>query len=252
MEPGGACWTCESQGRIAADVIAGRDSRYRGTQGTAIIGLFGGAVAWTGLSEKTLKKIGDPDFEKIYLFPNAHAGYYPGAKMIGIKVIFRRSDGRVLGAQALGEDGPAVDKRISALAMAIQMGRRSTTWRKPSYVTRPSSEARKTQSTSRGWSPRMCFGVTCRSVTGIPSMVLSFLTSASQWNWRWSRAGCGEHTNGAAPVSARRTAPRSRDPYHLPLGTACLLRDAHPFAERVQSPEHLRRDALAGDVRSCF
>ena len=110
------------QGRIAADVIAGRDSRYRGTQGTAIIGLFGGAVAWTGLSEKTLKKIGDQDFEKIYLFPNAHAGYYPGAKMLGIKVIFRKSDGRVLGAQALGEDGPAVDKRISALAMAIQMG----------------------------------------------------------------------------------------------------------------------------------
>jgi len=109
------------QGRIAADVIAGRDSRYRGTQGTSIIGLFGGAAAWTGVSEKTLKKLGDGDFEKIYLFPNSHAGYYPGAKMLGLKVIFRKSDGRVLGAQALGEDGPAVDKRISALAVAIQM-----------------------------------------------------------------------------------------------------------------------------------
>ena len=109
------------QGRIAADVIAGRDSRYRGTQGTAIIGLFGGAAAWTGVSEKTLKKLGDQDFEKVYLFPNSHAGYYPGAKMLGLKLIFRKSDGRVLGAQALGEDGPAVDKRISALAMAIQM-----------------------------------------------------------------------------------------------------------------------------------
>src|SRR5581483_1127095 len=62
------------QGRIAADVIAGRDSRYRGTQGTSIIGLFGGAAAWTGVSEKTLKKLGDADYEKIYLFPNAHAG----------------------------------------------------------------------------------------------------------------------------------------------------------------------------------
>jgi NADPH-dependent 2,4-dienoyl-CoA reductase/sulfur reductase-like enzyme/rhodanese-related sulfurtransferase len=110
------------QGRIAADVIAGRNSRYRGTQGTAIIGLFGGATAWTGVSEKTLKKLGDQDFEKIYLYPNSHAGYYPGAKMLGLKVIFRKSDGRVLGAQALGEDGPAVDKRISTLAMAIQMG----------------------------------------------------------------------------------------------------------------------------------
>ncbi len=110
------------QGRIAADVIAGRDSCYRGTQGTSIIGLFGGAVAWTGVSEKTLKRLGDLDYEKIYLFPNSHAGYYPDAKMLGLKVIFRKSSGRLLGAQALGEDGPAVDKRISALAMAIQMG----------------------------------------------------------------------------------------------------------------------------------
>jgi NADPH-dependent 2,4-dienoyl-CoA reductase/sulfur reductase-like enzyme/rhodanese-related sulfurtransferase len=110
------------QGRIAADVIAGRDSRYRGTQGTSIIGLFGGAAAWTGASEKALKKLGEKDFEKIYLFPNSHAGYYPGAKMLGLKVIFRKSDGCLLGAQALGEDGPAVDKRISALAVAIQMG----------------------------------------------------------------------------------------------------------------------------------
>lgn len=109
------------QGRIAADVIAGRDSRYRGTQGTAIIGLFGGAAAWTGVSEKTLTRLGDKDYEKVYLFPNSHAGYYPGAKMIGLKVLFRKSDGRLLGAQALGEDGPAVDKRISALAMAIQL-----------------------------------------------------------------------------------------------------------------------------------
>ena len=110
------------QGRIAADVIAGRDSRYRGTQGTSIIGLFGGAAAWTGVSEKTLKALGDKDYEKIYLFPNSHAGYYPGAKMLGMKFIFRKSNGKVLGAQALGEDGPAVDKRISAIAMAIQLG----------------------------------------------------------------------------------------------------------------------------------
>jgi NADPH-dependent 2,4-dienoyl-CoA reductase/sulfur reductase-like enzyme/rhodanese-related sulfurtransferase len=110
------------QGRIAADVIAGRDSCYRGTQGTSIIGLFGGAVAWSGASEKTLKRLGDSDYEKIYVFPNSHAGYYPGAKMLGLKVIFRKSSGRLLGGQALGEDGPSVDKRISALAMAIQMG----------------------------------------------------------------------------------------------------------------------------------
>jgi len=108
------------QGRIAADVIAGRESRFRGSQGTSIIGLFNGAAAWTGASEKTLNRIGDTDFEKIYLYPNSHAGYYPGAKPIAMKVLFRKSDGRLLGAQALGEDN--VDKRVSALAMALQMG----------------------------------------------------------------------------------------------------------------------------------
>ena len=108
------------QGRIAADVIAGRASRFRGTQGTSIIGLFGASAAWVGASEKTLKRIGDSDYEKIYLYPNSHAGYYPGARPIAMKILFRKSDGRFLGAQAVGEDG--VDKRISALAMALQMG----------------------------------------------------------------------------------------------------------------------------------
>ena len=110
------------QGRIAADVIAGRDSRFRGTQGTAIIGLFGGAAAWTGINERTLERLGEDDYEKVFIFPNSHAGYFPGAKMIGMKILFRKSDGRLLGAQALGHDGPAVDKRISALAVALQMG----------------------------------------------------------------------------------------------------------------------------------
>jgi NADPH-dependent 2,4-dienoyl-CoA reductase/sulfur reductase-like enzyme/rhodanese-related sulfurtransferase len=108
------------QGRIAADVIAGRDSRFRGTQGTSVIGLFDGTVAWTGVSEKTLQRLGDDDYEKAYLFPNSHAGYYPGAKPVGMKVIFRKSDGRLLGVQALGEDG--VDKRVSTMAGLIQMG----------------------------------------------------------------------------------------------------------------------------------
>jgi NADPH-dependent 2,4-dienoyl-CoA reductase/sulfur reductase-like enzyme/rhodanese-related sulfurtransferase len=108
------------QGRIAADVIAGRQSRFRGTQGTSIIGLFDAAAAWVGANEKTLKRLGDTDYEKTYLYPNSHAGYYPGAKPIPLKILFRKSDGRVLGAQAVGMDG--VDKRISALAMAIQMG----------------------------------------------------------------------------------------------------------------------------------
>jgi NADPH-dependent 2,4-dienoyl-CoA reductase/sulfur reductase-like enzyme/rhodanese-related sulfurtransferase len=108
------------QGRIAADVIAGRDSRFRGTQGTSICQIFDAAVASTGASEKTLNQLGDKDFETIYLYPNSHAGYYPGAKMLAIKVLFRKSDGRLLGAQILGEDG--VPKRIDSFAMGIQMG----------------------------------------------------------------------------------------------------------------------------------
>jgi NADPH-dependent 2,4-dienoyl-CoA reductase/sulfur reductase-like enzyme/rhodanese-related sulfurtransferase len=108
------------QGRIAADVMAGRDSRYRGTQGTSICQVFEAAIAQTGVSEKVLTQLGQTDFERIYLYPNSHAGYYPGAKMLAIKVLFRKSDGRLLGAQVLGEDGVAA--RVNAFAMAIQMG----------------------------------------------------------------------------------------------------------------------------------
>jgi NADPH-dependent 2,4-dienoyl-CoA reductase/sulfur reductase-like enzyme/rhodanese-related sulfurtransferase len=108
------------QGRIVADVIAGRDSRFRGTQGTSICQIFEGVIASTGASEKLLTQLGETDFEKIYLYPNSHAGYYPVAKYIATKVIFRKSDGRLLGAQVLGEDG--VPKRIDSFAMAIQAG----------------------------------------------------------------------------------------------------------------------------------
>lgn len=108
------------QGRIVADVIAGRDSRFRGTQGTSVIGIFGATVATTGVNEKVLTRLGQKGYEKVYLFPNSHASYYPGAKTIVLKVIFRKSDGRLLGAQGLGLDG--VEKRIDVLAMAIQMG----------------------------------------------------------------------------------------------------------------------------------
>ncbi len=108
------------QGRIAADVIAGRDAHFRGTQGTSILKLFDATIAQTGVSEKTLKRLGDTDYEKLYLYPNSHAGYYPGAKILVVKFIFRKSDGKVLGAQVLGEDG--VPKRIDSFAMAIQAG----------------------------------------------------------------------------------------------------------------------------------
>jgi NADPH-dependent 2,4-dienoyl-CoA reductase/sulfur reductase-like enzyme len=105
------------QGRIAADHIFGRASAYRGTQGTAVVGVFGMVAAMTGLSEKTLTRIGRP-YEKIYLHPNHHAGYYPGAVRMSLKLLFDPADGTILGAQAVG--GAGVDKRIDVLAMAIQ------------------------------------------------------------------------------------------------------------------------------------
>ncbi len=106
------------QGRIAADAICGRPAAFHGTQGTAICGVFGLAVASTGASEKVLQRAGITDYEKIYLHAGHHAAYYPGAEKIHLKLIFRHSDGRVLGAQAVGATG--VDKRIDVLAMAIQ------------------------------------------------------------------------------------------------------------------------------------
>lgn len=106
------------QGRIAADVICGRDSRFRGVQGTAICGVCGLQVASTGLSEKALLRAGDTDYEKIYIHPKHHAAYYPGAKSMSLKLVFRPSDGRLLGAQGVGEAG--VDRRIDVISTLIQ------------------------------------------------------------------------------------------------------------------------------------
>jgi NADPH-dependent 2,4-dienoyl-CoA reductase/sulfur reductase-like enzyme/rhodanese-related sulfurtransferase len=105
------------QGRLAADAICGRAVRFRGTQGSAIVGLFDLCLAMTGASEKTLRRVGMP-FEKIYTHSLNHAGYYPGAERISMKILFDPQTGRVLGAQAVGKAG--VDKRIDVLAMAIQ------------------------------------------------------------------------------------------------------------------------------------
>ncbi len=105
------------QGRIAADNALGRSSRYRGTQGTAIVGLFGKVAAMTGASEKTLRRLGAA-YRKAYIHPANHAGYYPGAQAMTLKLLFDPADGRILGAQGLV--ARAFDKRIDVLAMAIQ------------------------------------------------------------------------------------------------------------------------------------
>jgi NADPH-dependent 2,4-dienoyl-CoA reductase/sulfur reductase-like enzyme/rhodanese-related sulfurtransferase len=105
------------QGRIAADVIAGRDSRFRGTQGTAVVGVFDLTLGMTGANEKTLREAGIA-YAKTYTHSLDHAGYYPGASMMAIKLLYTPDTGRLLGAQAVGKSG--VDKRIDVLAMTIQ------------------------------------------------------------------------------------------------------------------------------------
>lgn len=105
------------QGRIAADHIFGRASRYRGSQGTSIVRVFDRVAAMTGASEKVLKRAGR-NYRKVYLHPAQHVGYFPGAQQMAIKLLFAPDDGRVLGAQIVGGDG--VDKRIDVLAAALQ------------------------------------------------------------------------------------------------------------------------------------
>ena len=105
------------QGRIAADSIFGRTTRYRGTQGTTIVGVFNTTAAMTGASEKVLRRA-NRSFRKVYVHPTHHAGYYPGAEAMTLKLLFDPTTGRVLGAQVVG--GAGVDKRIDVLAVAIQ------------------------------------------------------------------------------------------------------------------------------------
>ena len=105
------------QGRIIADNICGRDSRYRGTQGTAILKVFELTAAMTGLNEKVLKQSGTL-YHKVYVSPSGHAGYYPGTFPMLIKLLFTPDGQRILGAQILGRDG--VDKRIDVLATAMR------------------------------------------------------------------------------------------------------------------------------------
>lgn len=107
------------QGRIAADNVFGRKTKYRGTQGTAVLGFFGTTAAMTGLSEKALKRMGRP-YRKVYVHPAHHAGYYPGAEGMSLKLLFDPATGKLFGAQGVG--GAGVDKRIDVLAVAVQAG----------------------------------------------------------------------------------------------------------------------------------
>ncbi|MGT2800340.1 FAD-dependent oxidoreductase [Streptococcus marmotae] len=111
-------WPANRQGRLVADIINGIDASYIGTQGTAVAKVFELTVASTGNSERVLKQAGI-DYEVIHIHPNSHAGYYPGASPIALKLLFGK-DGKILGAQAVGTEG--VEKRIDVIATAMRFG----------------------------------------------------------------------------------------------------------------------------------
>ena len=105
------------QGRIVAGNIVGRNEKYKGSLGTAIIKIFGLTGASTGLNERSLKQL-NITYEKIYLHPNNHAAYYPGASPISIKALYNKESREILGAQAVGMSG--VDKFIDVMATSIK------------------------------------------------------------------------------------------------------------------------------------
>lgn len=107
------------QGRIAADNICGLDSHYKGSMGSSVIKLFDMTAANTGLTEKAAKDAGI-DYERVVLSPASHAGYYPGAKVMTMKVVYEKNTLRILGAQIVGYDG--ADKRLDVIATAISAG----------------------------------------------------------------------------------------------------------------------------------
>lgn len=107
------------QGRIAADNICGGESHYSGSQGSSVLKVFDMTAAVTGLSERGAKRAGIA-CDKVYLSPTNHAGYYPGGRVMTMKVLFERETYRLLGAQVVGWEG--VDKRIDVLATAIRAG----------------------------------------------------------------------------------------------------------------------------------
>lgn len=111
------------QGRIAADNIAGFDSEYTGTQGSAVLKLFDMTVATTGLNEKSAKSAGI-NYDKTYIYSGSHASYYPGANNMSVKALWDKKTLKILGAQIVGFDG--VDKRMDVLAAAIRFGAKIT------------------------------------------------------------------------------------------------------------------------------
>ena len=154
------------QGRIAADHIFGKDTEFRGTQGTAIVRVFDRTAAMTGASEKILQRQ-NRAYRKVYVHPTHHAGYYPGAEAMTLKLLFERESGRVLGVQPLG--GAGVDNRIDVIAVAIQAGMTVFDLEEMELAYSPQFGSQKIPSTWLGLSRPACSEVIIRRWTWRPS-----------------------------------------------------------------------------------
>ena len=184
------------------------------------------------------------DFEKVYLYQNSHAGYYPGAKMMAIKVLFRKSDRRLLGAQVLSEDGVASGS--TRCAMAIQMRATMEDLEEAELCYAPPFGSAKDPVNFAGMVAGNLLRGDARPCTGTAPGRVSCSMCATRRNSRSHR--CRRRQHPACPQLRARLGelPRDREiQVHLPVGGARLLRDAHPAAERFQGQEHLGRHAGA-------
>ena len=232
------------QGRIAADHIFGHPSRYRGTQGTAIVRVFDLTAAMTGASEKSLQRA-KRAYRKVYVHPTNHAGYYPGAEAMTLKLIFDPKTGKVLGAQAVG--GAGVDKRIDVLAVAIQAGMTVYDLEEMELAYSPQYGSAKDPINMAGFvAGGLLRGdhpqVDVEAVLAAPPGERPFLVDV-----RTPEEFAGGHIPGAMniPVDDLRSRlgelPRDRDRRLLPSGTAGLSRNPHSAPGGVQCRQHRRR-----------
>ena len=230
------------QGRVAAESIAGRATQFRGMQATAVVGVLGLTVASTGASEKGLRRAGVTNFEKVYLHPGHHAGYYPGAQPIHLKLLFSVPDGRILGAQAVGLEG--VEKRIDVIATAIQFGGTVHDLAEAELCYAPQFGAAK--------DPVNLAGMLAENVLNGDMPVADWLAARSHRRVAGRRARARrirrrahpERDQPAALAVARPLRRAAEESGHLDLlrrGTARVLRDAVPGAARLSGVESVRR-----------
>ena len=232
------------QGRIAADNIAGRQSEYRGTLGAAVVKVFDWAAAMAGSNERQLKLRG-AEYEKVYTHSGSHAGYYPDAKPLSLKLLFEKGTGKILGAQAVGAEG--ADKRMDVLATAMRAGMTvfdlehlELCYAPPFSLREGPGErvgVRRLEHTAGGHA-RM--PLARNSAPRQEQSVPAGRAHARGIRRRHDRRR-REHTARRPQEAPGRTAEGQRNLGVLPSGPARLYRHAHIAAERLHGAQPLRR-----------